>query len=222
MPLMTKTITYVLAASAATGISAAASVLSGVSMLITGSLATGGVATLDSGGAARRVIITSAADDHLITFTIKGTDRYGRPQSEVVQGANTPTVVQSVKDYQTVTSIVPSGNTAGNVSAGTDGVGSSAPMIADWVPNGNLIACSTLVGATAVNYTIQEALDDLSPAWDLTANNPNWANDPNFTSQTNSLAGQLAGPFTMIRILINSGTGSITAKFVTPLIGGHI
>ena len=172
MPNFTKTITYALAAAVTTGIAASQSGTANTPLTLNGSLVTVGVATLDSGGAARRVIVTSAGNDSGITFKIVGTDRYGRPQTEILTGANTA-AAQSVKDFLTVTSITPSGNTASTVTSGTNGVGSSAPMIVDWNPNGNLIGCSTLVAGT-VNYTIQEAMDDFSPAWDLTQNNPNW------------------------------------------------
>lgn len=216
MPNFTKTITYALVASVATGIATSQSGTANTKLTLNGSLVTSGVATLDSGGAARRVIITSAGNDAGITFTIAGTDRYGRPQTEVLTG--TAGVAQSTKDFATVTSITPSGNTASTVTSGTNGVGSSAPMVADWSPNGNLIACSTLITGT-VNYTIQEALDDLAPAWDLTANNPNWFPDSTFNASTTSQHGTLSGPFTLIRILINSGTGTVQAKFITPFIG---
>lgn len=219
MPNFTKTITYQLAAAVTTGIAASQSGTANTPLTLNGSLVTAGIATLDSGGAARRVIVTSAGSDTGITFKIVGTDRYGRPQTEILQG--TASTAQSVKDFLTVTSITPSGNTASTVSAGTNGVGSSAPMIVDWNPNGNLIGCSVLVTGT-VNYTIQEAMDDFSPAWDLVANQPNWFNDAAIASKAANANGTLAGPFTMIRVLINSGTGSAQAKFITPFIGGAI
>lgn len=217
MPLNTKTITYSLVAAVATGV---ATSQSGSSITLNGSLVTAGVATLDSGGAARRLIISSGGNDTGITFKITGTDRYGRAQSESLAGAS-GAAAQSVKDYLTVSSIVPSGAVATYVTAGTNGVGSSAPMIVDWVPNGNLMKCSTLITGT-VNYTIQEAIDDLAPAWDLTTNNPNWFADPVFNAVTGNMTGNLSGPFTMVRVLINSGTGSVQTKFITPFIGGAI
>lgn len=221
MPLNTKTITYSLVASVATGIATSQAGTAGTKLTLNGSLVTAGVATLDSGGAARRVIITPAGNEITNTFTIVGTDRYGRPQTEALVGVNNPTVAQSTKDFLTVTSITPTNNTAANVTAGTNGVGSSAPMVVDWVPNGNLMKCSTLVTGT-VNYTIQEAADDFAPAWDLTVNNPNWFPDSTFNASTTTQTGTLDGPFTLVRILINSGTGTVQAKFITPFIGGAI
>ena len=217
MALNTKTITYALVAAVTTGI---ATSQSGSSITLNGSLVSGGVATLDSGGAARRVIVSSGGNDTAITFLIKGTNYAGVAQSEVLPGAS-GAAAQSVKDYKTVTSITPSGAVATYITAGTNGVGSSPPIVLDWVPNGNLIGCSALLTGTA-NYTIQEALDDFSPAWDMTVNNPNWFNDANFASVSASAHYNLAGPFTLARVLVNSGTGTVQAKFVTPFIGGAI
>lgn len=223
MPLFNKTITYALVAAVTTGIATAQSLTGGTKMTLNGSLVTGGVATLDSGGAARRVIITPAANESTNSFTIVGTDRYGRPQTEVLAGTNNPTAAQSTKDFLTVTAITPTNTGAGTATAGTNGVGSSAPIILDWVPNGSIIGCSALVTGT-VTYTVQEALDDFAPAWDMVANQPNWFNDSNaaLVATSASAHANLAGPFTMARLLINSGTGTVQAKFVTPFIGGAI
>ena len=223
MPLNTKTITYQLAAAAATGISTSASGTAGVSLLINGSLASGGVATLDSGGAARRVIITPAGNETTNFFTITGTDRYGRAQTEVLAGVNNPSVAQSTKDFKTVTKIVPTNNTAAAVTAGTNGVGSSDAYIVDWVPNGNVIGAAIIIApGKTVNATVQESYDDLAPSWDQANNTVTWFSDANFTSKAANTNGVLSGPFTMIRLLINSGTDPVSLKLITPFIGGRI
>lgn len=216
MPLNTKTITMQLAAAAATGIAAAQSVTAATPMTLSGSLVTGGVATMD---VARRVLLTFAADETGHNFVLTGTDRYGRPQIETVAGA--AATAQSTKDFLTITKIVPSNNGAGNVSAGTNGVGSSDAYICDWVPNGNLIGAQLIFNGTA-NVTVQESMDDLSPAWDQANNTVNWFDDTNLASKSSNAHGQLAGPFTMIRLTVNSGTTAVTLKLITPFIGGRI
>ena len=75
-----------LAAAAATGIALSQSGTAGTALTLNGSLVTSGVANL--GSIARRVIVTSAGNDSTNTFTIVGTDRYGRTQTEVLTGAN--------------------------------------------------------------------------------------------------------------------------------------
>lgn len=221
MPLNTKTITYQLVAAVANGIAQNQSGTAGTKLTLNGSLVTAGVATLDSGGASRRVLLTPAADESTNSFTIVGTDRNGIKQTEVLAGVANPTTAFTTKDFKTVTSITPTSNTAGNVAFGTNGVGSSTPYIVDWVPNGNLINANLIITGTA-NATVQEALDDLAPAWDVNANQPNWFNDTNLASKAATTNAILAGPFTMIRLLINSGTGKATLQLVTPFIGGAI
>jgi hypothetical protein len=221
MPLNTKTITYQLAAAVTNGIAQSQAVTAGTPMTLNGSLVTAGVATLDSGGAARRVLLTFAASEATNSFKIVGTDRYGRAQTEQLPGA--ATTAQSVKDFLTVTAITPTNNGAGNIQAGTNGVGSSDAYIVDWVPNGNLIGAAIEIAAgKTVNVTVQESYDDLSPAWDQANNNVTWFNDANLASKAANTNGTLAGPFTMIRLLINSGTDPASLKLITPFIGGRI
>lgn len=218
MPLNTKAITIgSLAAAAATGIAAAQAGTANTPLTLSGSLVTAGVATMD---VARRVIVTSGGNDTGITFKIVGTDRYGRPQTEILTGAS-GAAAQTAHDFLTVTSITPSGNVATTASAGTNGVASSDAYIVDWVPNGNVMGLSTLVSGT-ISYTMEECRDDYAPAWDQANNTFTWFPDSTFTASTTSQAGNLQGPFTAVRITVNSGTGSVTGKFITPFIGGAI
>lgn len=221
MPANTKTLSIgPIAAAAATGIAASQSVTGGTKMTLSGSLVSGGVATMD---AARRVIITPAADEHTNTFTIVGTDRYGRPQTEALAGVANPAVAQSAHDFLTVTSITPTNNGAGNVSAGTNSVASTDAYICDWIANPNVIGAALEINGTA-NVTVQESYDDLSPAWDQTGT-VTWFNDTNLASKSSSTVNTLAGPFTMIRLLLNSGgvsPASASLKLIVPFIGGRI
>lgn len=206
-----KTITYSLVASAATGIATSQSGTALTALTLNGSLVTTGVATLDSGGASRRVIITSAGDDSTHTFTIVGTDRYGRAQTEVLTGANG--VAQSLHDFKTVTSITPTQNTTSTVTAGTNGVGSSDPWIIDAFANPQDLGAAVTVSGT-VTYTVEESYDDLAPAWDLANNTYTFFADPTFNARAVNTNGVLSGPYTMIRLTINSGTGSATFRGV--------
>src|ERR1700740_493972 len=71
------------------------------SFTINGSLATGGVATLD---VARRVLFTPAGNESANKFTITGTDAAGNVITDVVAGGNA-TATYSAMDFKTVTSI---------------------------------------------------------------------------------------------------------------------
>ena len=210
MPL-SKGLTYALVAAVANGICLTQSGTAGTALTLNGSLVSSGVATLDSGGAARRVIVTSAGNDSGITFLVTGTDRYGKVQSEVVTGTNGATVpAQSTRDFKTVTSIVPSGNTASTITAGTNAVGSTEPWVLDaWVASQAIRFAVNCPSGTS--FVIEGSVDDLSPQWDLTKNLPYW--NTVVDGSASGLTDQIVnGPYTMLRLTINSGTGTVVTK----------
>lgn len=199
-----------LAAAAADAICASQTPSAGA-LNINGTLASGGVATLDN---ARRVLITTAADESAKTFTITGTGYTNIVQSETIAGPNASTA-QSVLDYKTITSVTISGNAAGAVTVGTNGVASS-PWVRfdDWAPNYITIQCTV---SGTVSYTIQNTMDDPNSATDPVAlSSMTWLNT-NDTDAVNAIASvksnfQFAPTFA--RILLNSGSGSVTGTFL--------
>ena len=209
-----KTITMQLAASVVNGIAQSQSKGSAGNFTLNGSLVTAGVATLDSNGNARRVLFTFAGDETGHNFTITGTGWNGLAQTEVVAG--TSTTAQSTKDFKTVSKVSVDAATTSTVQIGTNGVGSSLPFVCDAIISRADYACGVTASGT-VNYTIEESYDDLGPAWDINSASPTWFADSNFTSKTSNTNGVLNGPFTMIRLTINSGTGSATARIITPM-----
>ena len=107
----------------ADGISTAAAVGDGASLVIGGALASGGSVTFDQ---PRNVTILSAGDDSGISFTVTGTDETGSSATESITGANAGTATGSAY-FTTVTAIAAVGDPAGNVSAGS-GTAIAAPM----------------------------------------------------------------------------------------------
>lgn len=175
-------------------------------LTLNGAAVSNGVATFD---VARRVLITAAANESGITFTITGTDRYGRPQSEVVTGPNA-TTGQTVRDFLTVSSVVVSGAMTGNATVGTSAVGSSDVVIIDTIANPTIIAIACIVNSGTPNYTVEAAYNDFAPAWDLVANLPTWYPVSGFTAQTTNQDGPFSRPATMLRLTNNSSIGSVT------------
>ena len=107
----------------ADGISTAAAVGDGASLVIGGALASGGSVTFDQ---PRNVTILSAGDDSGISFTVTGTDETGSSATESITGANAGTATGSAY-FTTVTASAAVGDPAGNVSAGS-GTAIAAPM----------------------------------------------------------------------------------------------
>ena len=179
-------------------------------LTLNGTLVTGGVAILDT---PREVLITTNDDESARTFTIKGTDWAGSPISEVVTGPN-HTTAASVLSYATVTSIVISGSAGAAITVGTNGVASSPWVRFDeWALPTIGIQCD-VVGT--VNYTLQQSMDDPnSPTNPVNPNAMTWVNCSTAALVGASAAQQGSYAFCPLwaRVVLNSGTGTVTATF---------
>lgn len=160
-------------------------------------------ASLDMG---RRVLITSAGNDSAITYTIYGTDWSDNPVSEVVTGPNA-TTAQSTRDFKTVTAIWPSAAVASTVIIGTSSVASSRPIFMDRF-GFSASALQVDVSGT-VNYTIQQTLDD---PFEVSYSALNWVSHPDsaVVGATATAQANYAYLPNMTRILLNSGTGTVS------------
>jgi hypothetical protein len=143
-------------APSATNIRTASSIAAAGTVTLNGSLVSSGTATLDQ---PRRVLFTSVGNDSGITFTVTGTDWNNMPASEVVTGANA-TTTYTVYDFKTVTSVVASGASAGNVSIGTNAVASSRPVFLDTYADSSTYIQTDTGGSSAITYTIQLSGDN--------------------------------------------------------------
>lgn len=178
---------------------------------LNGSLVSGGVATLDL---PRRVLFTFAADESGHTITLTGTDLTGQVRSESIAGTAAGTVY-SVLDYKTVTAIAISSNSAGAITVGTNGIASSG-----WVAFDSYalaaIALQADVSGT-VNYTVQTTMDDPNdPVSPVTPVNVAWfsSTDSGVVTATASKQSTFSFIPAYARVLLNSGSGTVTTTFV--------
>lgn len=184
---------------------------SGDTIVFTGGAVTIDTATAGNSATGRRVLITSAGDDHLLTWTVKGTNAAGYPITDTFAGANGTSY--SNLDFVTVTSITPSGTTASTVEAGTNGVGSS-PW---WTPNWHVQDINLGIGieivSGSVNFTLQYTYDDPNNL-QAGALFPLAYNDVNIVNYSSSpIDASYAMPITAVRVLINSGTGELRVRY---------
>jgi hypothetical protein len=180
-------------------------------LTLNGALVTSGVAVLD---AARRVLITTGANESALTFTITGTNWQGNLISETIPGPNA-TTGQTTNSFKTVTGVSISGNATGTVIVGTNGVADS-PWVRfdDWAPNFITVMCD--VDGT-VNYTVQTTLDDPN-----SFSNPVpigkmvWqdALDGNLVSESTNKSGGFQYAPVFAKVVLNSGTGSVRGVFL--------
>jgi hypothetical protein len=197
----------------ATNIRTASSVATGT-VTLNGSLVSGGVATLDQ---PRRVLFTSAGNDSGITFTVTGTDWNNMPVSEVVTGANA-TTVYTVYDFKTVTSVVASGASAGNVSIGTNAIASSRPVFLDTYADSSTYIQTDTGGSSGITYTIQLSGDNPNISTGTGTDsyvNARWVNSGTaaLVNATSAQNANQAGIPNMIRCYI-SNAGSNTSASV--------
>lgn len=190
-------------AAAAVGAVAAAQTTGGAAnLLINGSLASGGVATL---AAQQQLGFTSAGNIAAVIFTITGTDDQNRVISETVTGVNANTV-NTVLNYKTVTQIATSTAVGSAVSVDTRQVGASSAVPIDTYLNPTDISVSVIVTGT-VNYTVQWTQDDVFAG---TGVGPfTWFSAAaNLVGATTTQAGSIGAPVSAIRVLTNSGGGT--------------
>lgn len=196
-----------LAAASANAIALSQTPAGAGALTLNGATVVKGVAVLDN---PRRVLVTTADTTH--TFTITGTSPTGTLLTEVVTSNGTN--VQSALDYATVTSVVISGAATGAVTVGTSGVASTPWVHLDeWALPQVFIQCDV---TGTVNYTIQQTMD--SPNNNTSPVPPgsiNWfpTTDTNGVGATASIQSSYAIAPLFTRVLLNSGTGSVTVKY---------
>jgi hypothetical protein len=199
-----------LTASDNNGIAEAQIPVAAQNLTLNGALVVGGIAVLDT---PRRVIITSAGDDSARTFTITGTTFSGQVVSDTIQGTNASVSTSNV-DFKTVTQIAISGSSASTVIAGTgSSAGSRWVRLDSWANAETSIQCNA---SGTVNYTVQVTMDDPNdPINPVAVSAVTWLN----TNDSDAVAaiGDVYTNFqfspTYARVLLNSGTGSVTSTF---------
>jgi hypothetical protein len=184
-------------------------------LTLNGSTVVSGTAVLDH---PRRVLITTGDTTH--TFTVTGTNASGMPISEVVGPITTSAF--TAQDFLTVTSVTINAAATATVTVGTNGVASSAWVFLDsWALPMTSIQCDI---SGTVNYTVQSTLDDPnSPTNPVAPAAVTWVSSPDTTAvgavvaiQTSygGFAAYAAMSPTYVRILLNSGPGTVTATVI--------
>ncbi len=189
----------------------------------------GGVATLDT---QRRVLIPSnGSDNSAVNFTFTGTADNGNVITDTIAGPGVTNGVITNLDFKTITSVTHTGSVVGAITIGTtSGAGlpgnplpaASTPWFGvNWhaQPVNIELAGIVLTGIT-VNYTWQYTYDDPNnlPAG-LTFPQP--FNHPTLNNQAASLDGSINDPVAAVRLVVNSGTGSVRGTWMEAGISGQ-
>lgn len=153
----------------------------------------------------RRVLISPSGNESSNTFVITGTNQAGNTIVENLPGANATSVASNL-DFKTVTSVKPLVTTAGTVSIGTNGVGSTLWNLVDWGLTPTNIELSVVVVSGTGNYNAQYTYDDPNrlPSG---VGYPQAFNHPTL-SGTATADGPVNDPVMGVRLRVNSGTGT--------------
>jgi hypothetical protein len=177
-------------------------------LTLNGTLVTAGVAILPN---AEKVTLTTTDATH--TATINGTSWAGDKISELI--TFTGSAVTSVLSYKTITSISVSAALSAAITVGTSGIGYSPWVRLDEYAAAQVSITTSISGT--VNYTVQQSNDDPnSPTNPVLPSAVAWL--PSADSNAVGAAANIATFFTYaplwVRLLLNSGTGSVTATIV--------
>lgn len=181
--------------------------------VLNGVLAVAGVAILDT---PRRVLLSFGNELSARTVVLAGTNWSGQTISETLAVASgSPSTIASVLDYATVTSAISGGGQwSAAASIGTNGIaGSPWVQLDEWAFPQVAVQCD-VVGT--VSYTVQATLDDPNSLTDpVLPSAVVWINssDANAVNATTSIQTNFAYAPKWVRILLNSGTGSVSATF---------
>lgn len=177
-------------------------------LTLNGSLVIAGVAVLDN---PRRVLITTADTTH--TFIVTGATPTGSVISEIVGPITTSAF--TAQDFKTVTSVIINGAATAAVTVGTNGIASTPWVRLDeWANPPVSIQCNV---TGTVSYTVQSSNDDPnSPTDPVLPSAMTWiaTNDTNAVNATGSVQTNYIFAPTWVRVLLNSGSGSVVAKVI--------
>lgn len=178
------------------GISVAQQKVGAGNLTITGALASGGVATMAYPYA---VEAYSAGNISTVTFTVTGTDQWGRTQTGTITGVNAGAVA-TTKYFKTVTQIASDGAVGTDVEVGAaDEIGYVIPL--------EIYAANTSIAVDisgTINFSVQKCFERLTA--DET---PNWVAG-GITTQTADTQTAYTGPTAGVRLKVNSYSNGAT------------
>ena len=203
-----------LAAASATNIRTASTFAAAGAQTLNGSTVVGTVAILD---VPRTLLFTFAGAKAGLIITVVGTGG-GTPApwiTETIAGPAGAGTVPSLLKYKSVISVTSNQLTAGTVSIGTNTLNYSGWVQFDRYAKGGVAAQLVVVGT--VNYTLQQTLDDPNSTVNPVAPaNVTWvsSSDTNVVGATASFQTNYQFPPAWVRVLLTSGTGSVSGTFI--------
>lgn len=215
-------LTKSLAAASANAVCLSQTPLAAGNLTLNGALSSGSpaIATLDT---PRRVLFTFAGDESGRTFVVYGFNAVGGGAIQETVLGTTPGTVATSQDFGVITRISVDAATAGALTVGTNGVGSTPWQLIDNYLDPTSLRISIDVTGT-INYTLQFTDDDImgtnvglnfvpgvpTKIWD----------DATIVNKTDDQAAAVTQPYGAWRITVNSGDGSLRIVGTQAGVGG--
>ncbi|OYX77019.1 MAG: hypothetical protein B7Y82_11690 [Sphingomonadales bacterium 32-65-25] len=167
---------------------------------------TAAASSLASSVTGNRIIITSGADDSARTFTVTGTDMFGRALTETITGANAAAASGS-KYFSTVTSV-----SAGTGNSSSVAVGWATESVAGNVTQQNDVDLTALSGKVGGSITLDRSANSFNSVTNLTAGGAISLRTDNVLTVSGALIST-TGAMTLMSNSTQtvSSTGSVTA-----------
>jgi len=159
----------------------------------------------------RHVSIYAAGDNSAKTFTITGTDRYGKALTEDITGPNA-TTVKGTKNFKTVTAVAIDAASVGNVEVGSADELESQIIPLDYYGGDVSVAC-TLSACASLTYHIYHTLSDLYAS---TTTEDNAVYHDDFGAFISNMNEVMNGTATGLRFGVSGfSSGALTIRILT-------
>jgi len=182
-------------------------------LLLNGVAVTAGVAAL---GTQRRVLVTAVGDESTRTLTVTGTNEEGIVIRQTITGPNATTGATTL-DFFTITGVTISGNAAGAIKVGTNGVGATKWVPLDQHVTPFHVSLQMLVGTGTANFTAQYTQDDVFAKG---SESTVFKSTDTIAGGAVDVVGTLISPVGAVRMLINSGTDAVRFTIRQAGLGG--
>lgn len=163
---------------------------------------------------AQHVTVTTSSNETGQSFTVVGTDRYGKAMTEVLAGPNA-TVVAGTKNFASVTSITGTADATG-VTAGVNGTCESGWYVLNYRGLDFNVGFGVDLGTSAnLTYAVQHTFNNLFVDGFLEDDAAVYTN-ATVTGETTNQYGNYTNPPSAVRLAITAHTaGSATMRVIS-------
>lgn len=166
---------------------------------------------------AQQGTVTSANDQTGVSFTFSGFNSVGQPATETIVGPGPGLTTSTTTYFNSITQVRASAATNA-ASIGNSATAASPWVVPDYFETPFDIGVQCAISGT-LSYTVQITLDDIFGGTPYQTPNPTLIPSPaaNLANANSTQAGAITVPCRAVRVITNSGTGSVVMTVVQGL-----